>query len=105
MNRKRMHAAGQFGGEDCVNHSVTLDSTLVAEGLGGDVDAKVGLSGLPVSGVTLVMMRLIDHPEMFRTESLGQSSCDEITGTHAAHITAATLERNAVTATAEKCFV
>ena len=84
-----MHATVQFRGEDRVNHSVTLDASLTPEGLGDDIDPKVGLPTLPMSGMTLVVVRLVDHPEIFRMESLGQLSCDKIVHTHLACLAAA----------------
>lgn len=84
VNGERMHAAAQFDGEDRVNHSVTLDAALAPEGLGDNIDSIVGLPALPMPRVTLVVARLIDHPEIFRTESLGQLSCDEIVRMHPA---------------------
>jgi hypothetical protein len=84
-----MHTAAQFSGEDRVNHSVTLDASLAPEGLGDDIDPKVGLPTLPMSGVTRMLVRLVDHPEIFRMESLGQLSCDEIVHTHSACLAAA----------------
>jgi hypothetical protein len=89
VNRQRVDAAAQLGGENRVNHSVTLDAGLAPEGLGDDMDPKVGLPTLPMSGVTLMVVRLVDHPEMLRMESLGQLSCDEIVHTHTACLAAA----------------
>jgi hypothetical protein len=89
VNGERMHTAAQFSGEDRVNHSVTLDASLAPEGLGNDIHPKVGLPARTMSGVTLMLVRLVDYPEIFRMESLGQLSCDEIVHKHSACLAAA----------------
>jgi hypothetical protein len=101
-----MDAAGQLGGEGHVNHSVTLKATLAPKGFGDDINSKVGLPALPMSGVTLMLVRLVDHLEIFRTESLGQPSCDEILDAHPACLAAAMpAGQRRYDGLREKCFV
>jgi hypothetical protein len=56
MNCKRMHAAGELGGERLINQAMALDPALTFEGLRYNIDAEMRLSARPVSGVTLMLV-------------------------------------------------
>src|SRR5919109_1583732 len=51
MDRKGVHAAGELTGKCRINHAVTLDPALSPERLGHDINAEMGLSAWPVTGM------------------------------------------------------
>ena len=77
-----MHAAGELGCQRLINHAVTLDAGLSLEGIRHDINPVVSLPARPVPGMTLVLVRFINHFEALRHESLGQLLCDELGGSH-----------------------
>jgi hypothetical protein len=56
MNRKRMHPAGELGGERLIDQAMAFDAALTLEGLRYDINPEVRLSAGPVSGMTRVMV-------------------------------------------------
>jgi hypothetical protein len=86
VDGKRMHATGEFGRKRLINHAVTLDPGLSLERIRHDIDPEVSLPARPVPGMTLVLVRFINHFEALRHESLGQLLCDEIGGSHIARL-------------------
>jgi len=81
-----MHASREFVGKRLIDHAVTLDAGFSLERLRHDIDPEVSLPAWPVPGMTLVLVRFINHFEALRPESLGQLSCDEIGGSHVARL-------------------
>ena len=86
MNRERVHAAGELGCQRLINHAMTLDAGLSPERVRHNIDSVVSLPARPVPGMTLVLVRFINHFEALRRESLGQLLCDEIGGSHIARL-------------------
>jgi hypothetical protein len=82
MDRKRMHAGGQLGGERRINQTMALEPALSGEGLRHDIHPEMTLPARTVARVALVSVRLIDDPQAFRPESFGQLPCDEVVGSH-----------------------
>jgi hypothetical protein len=82
MNRKRVHAAGKFGGQNCIDHPVPVDPTLSAERIGHDGDTEMSLAAGAVAGVTGVLRGLIDNVEALRGEGRGQFFRDEVLRIH-----------------------
>ena len=82
MDRKRMDAAGELGGQRRIDHAVTLDPALSFERFRHDMDPEMGLAAGTVAGMTFVAMRFIDNVETFRSESAGQLFPDEILDEH-----------------------
>jgi hypothetical protein len=86
VDGKCVHASGEFVGKRLIDHAVTLDAGLSLERLRYDIDPEVSLPARPVPGMTLVLVRFINHFEALRHESLGQLLCDEIGGSHIARL-------------------
>ena len=86
MNGERVDASRQFARQNAVNQAVALQPGLPFERLRHDIDAEVSLPARPVPGMTLVLVRFINHFEALRHESLGQLLCDEIGGSHIARL-------------------
>ena len=83
MDRQRMDPAGEFGGERRINQAMALQPALPGERLGHNIDAVMGLTFRPVSGMTCVQVRLVLDGEALRGESLGQLVGDDVGGAHA----------------------
>ena len=81
-----MHATRKLGGKRLIDHAVTLDAGLSFERLRHNIHPEVSLPARPVPGMTLVLVRFINHFEALRHESLGQLLCDEIGGSHIARL-------------------
>ena len=81
-----MHATRELGGKRLIDHAVTLDAGLSPERVRNNIDPVVSLPARPVPGMTLVLVRFINHFEALRHESLGQLLCDEIGGSHIARL-------------------
>jgi hypothetical protein len=86
VNRERVHAAGELGCQRFIDHAMTLDAGLSFERVRHNIDPVVSLPARPVPGMTLVLVRFINHFEALGRESLGQLFCDEIGGSHAARL-------------------
>jgi hypothetical protein len=56
MNCKRVHTAGELGGERLINQAMALDPALTLEGLRYNINPKVRLSARLVSGMTLMLV-------------------------------------------------
>ena len=81
-----MHATRKLGGKRLIDHAVTFDAGLSFERLRHDIYSEVSLPARPVPGMTLVLVRFINHFEALWHESLGQLLCDEIGGSHIARL-------------------
>jgi hypothetical protein len=82
VDRERVHAALEFGGQHGVDHAVAFDSALPPEGIRYNIEAEMAFPAGPMPGMALMAMRFIDEPEAFRVESVRQFSCDEVADTH-----------------------
>lgn len=82
MDRKRVHAARKFRGQDRVNHPVTLDTAFFAKSIGHDGDSEMSFAARAMAGVADVLVGFVNHFETLRRESLGQLVRDEIAGRH-----------------------
>jgi hypothetical protein len=56
MNCKRVHTAGELGGERLINQAMALDPALTLEGLRYNINSEMSLPARPVSGVTLMLV-------------------------------------------------
>ncbi len=70
MDCKRVHA-GEFGDKCAIDHAMPLDPGLPSERLGHDIYPVMGLPFRSVAGVSLVMVRLVEHAQAFGGKSLG----------------------------------
>jgi hypothetical protein len=86
VDGKRMHATRKLGGKRLIDHAVALYAGLSFERLRDDIHSEVSLPARPVPGMTLVLVRFINHFEALRHESLGQLLRDEIGGSHIARL-------------------
>ena len=66
MDRQRVDAAREFAGQRLIDHAVTFDPALPAEGFRHDMDPEMGLAARPVSGVPDVLVRLVLDVEALR---------------------------------------
>ena len=66
MDREGMDAGLQLGRKRGINHAVTRQPALPPEGLGHDIDSEMGFAALPMAGMTLVAIRLVEHFEAQR---------------------------------------
>ena len=80
MNGKGMHTTLELRRERFVHHAVALDPALPFEGPRHDINPEVRLAAGPVAGMTLVLMRFVEHAQAFGRESLGQLLRDEMLG-------------------------
>jgi hypothetical protein len=86
VDSEGVHASRKLSGKRLIDHAVTLDAALSLERFRHDIDPEMGLPARAVSGMALMLMRLINHFEALRHESLGQLLCDEIGGSHIARL-------------------
>jgi hypothetical protein len=68
MDRERMDAAGQFGGKNLVDHAMTFDPALPAEGFRHDMDPEVTFTARPMPGMAFMAVRFILDIEALRRE-------------------------------------
>jgi hypothetical protein len=105
MDRKRMHAGGQLGGERRINQTMALEPALSGEGVRHDIHPEMTLPSGTMARVALVPVRLIDHPQALRPESFGQLPCDEVVGSHRPGLATAAGRRNGPRRNEQKAFV
>jgi hypothetical protein len=77
-----MHAAGELGRKDCVNHAVTFHAAFPTEGIRHDRHPEMALAPRPLAGVSRVLVGFVNDIETLRRESLGQLVRDEILDRH-----------------------
>jgi len=68
MDCQRMHAAGKLAGKSCIDHAVALNPALPLERVRHDIDPEVGFPARPVTGVPLMLVRLVDDAHALWTE-------------------------------------
>ena len=84
MNGESVHATCQFARECRVDHAVTFDPALSAEGFRHDIKAEVGLAAGPVSGVAFVLVGFVLDVQALGRESAAQLFGNEIASLHGA---------------------
>lgn len=77
-----MYAARKLVRQRRVDHAMTLQPALPAEGLRHDIQPEMSSAARTVSGVAFVPMRLVLDTQAFGRESLSQLSGDEILRLH-----------------------
>lgn len=82
VNGKRMHAALELSRKRFVHHAVAFDPALPPEGLRHNINPVVRLAALPMTGVTGVLVGLVDHVEPRRGEGARQLLQDGVAGIH-----------------------
>ena len=63
-----MDAAGQFGGKNLVDHAMTFDPALPAEGFRHDMNSEMTFTARPMPRMTLMAVRFILDIEALRRE-------------------------------------
>src|SRR5262249_4126341 len=86
MDRERVDVAIEFGGKRRVDHAVALEAALPPKRLRHDIQAEMALPARPVPGMAFVLTGFVDHSDAFRSESLGQLSCDQVCTPHGLHL-------------------
>jgi len=86
MDGERVHSARKLRRKRLINHAVTFEAGLPFKSLRYDIDTIMSLPARPVPGMAFVLVGFVHHLEALRRESLGQLSCDEIGGSHAARL-------------------
>ncbi len=89
MNRQRMDAGGELLRESRIDHAMAVEPALPSEGRSYDINPEMRLPAWPMSGMARVLVRLVEHFQALRRESIGQLSCDDIFGSHGCFNTAA----------------
>src|SRR5262249_7432618 len=78
----RVHAAGEVVCQRVVDHAVAIEPALAGEGFRHDIDAEVGLASRSVTGVAVMLVRLVDHFDAVGRESCLQLPCDIVLHEH-----------------------
>ena len=82
MDRERVDAAAELGGQHGVDHAVALQPALPPERLRCNIQEEMALAARPVAGVTCMLVGFVDHSDTFRSESFGQLLRDEVGEPH-----------------------
>src|SRR5258708_32649460 len=82
MDRQRVDAALELVRQRRVDHAVTLDPALSAEGFRHDIEAEMGFAARPMSGMALVVMGFILDAQALRCESRRQLCRNNIVHSH-----------------------
>ena len=61
MDRERVNAFGKLAGKCLIDHTMTLDPALPAERLRYDIHPEMAFSARPMTGMSLVPVRFVDH--------------------------------------------
>ena len=72
MDRECVNAAGQFGGQNPVDHAMTFDPALPAERLRYDMNAEMSLAARPMPSMAFMAMRFILDIEALRRKRGGK---------------------------------
>jgi len=83
-----MHAGFEFTGQGLVHYAVSLDAALAPEGFRHDIDPEMGFAAWSMAGMTLVVVRFVDHLEALWREGFGQLVGYGIAGRHGARLAA-----------------
>jgi hypothetical protein len=83
VDRERVHATGEIGGEDLVDHAVAFEPALACERSRYDIDPEMGLAARSVTGMAVMLFGLIDHLDAVGRESFLQPLCDVVLHQHA----------------------
>ena len=86
MDGECVYFARQLGRKQLINHAVTFEPGLSLKRFRYDIDAVMGLSAGPMSGMAFMLMGFVQHSEALGCESLGQLLCDQIYGPHPARL-------------------
>ncbi len=82
-----MDAAFQFRREGVVDHAVTFEPALSAEGFRHNIKPVMGLAAGAVSGVAGMLMRFVLDAQALWSESLSQLFGNHILGSHSRSFT------------------
>src|ERR1700675_955445 len=86
VNRQRVDTALEFACQRRVDHAVTLDPALSAEGFRHDIESEMGFAARPVSGMALVVMGFILDTQALRRKCRGQLCRNNIVHSHRAFL-------------------
>ena len=87
VNGERMDAAFQFRREGLVDHAVTFEPALSAEGFRHNIKPVMGLAAGAVSGVAGMLMRFVLDAQALWSESHSQLFGNHILGSHSRSFT------------------
>jgi len=79
-----MHTALELRRQRFVHHAVALDPALPSEGLRHNINPEMSLAAFPMTGVSGVLVGLIDYIEPCRREGPSQILQDCVAGAHGA---------------------
>ena len=82
LQRERVDALGQFGGEQAVNKPLAIDARLAGELLRNDRDPEMRLAARIMAGVTGVLVALVDDLERDGGQGLGQFGANAVCVMH-----------------------
>lgn len=77
-----MHRARKLLGEDLVDGALCGHAALPEKGIGADVDAEMGLSALPVSGMAAMRLTVIHNLKMGWLKGIGKLAFNPVAYTH-----------------------
>jgi hypothetical protein len=77
-----VYAALKFARERGVDHAMTFESGLSAEGVRHDIETEMSLAARPMPGMAFMVVRFVFDAQTLWRESLVQLFCDDIRYTH-----------------------
>jgi hypothetical protein len=84
VNSERVDAAGELGCKRRVDHAMTFNAALSAEGFRYDIEPEMSLAAGPVSRMALVLVGFILDLQALGRKSIAQLFCDQFACPHGA---------------------
>lgn len=71
LDSQRMKPAGEFPPQSLVYHPMDVEAALAAKRLGNDSHTKMRLAAVPMAGMALVQVGLVEHVDRLGLKSVG----------------------------------